>query len=395
MKIKAPEDVKEYIRSKFILSHTGEVIYRRDKNPQFGTCAKFNGNNYSKSYVKDVLEGRDPDLSVLFDKVDGKLFRNQDPVWSTRKGTEVTSNGATVCGVKVLNTGGTATKPVATKPVATKPGEPIAPDYYKAIEVPEHIKRLIHYKFKVKDGAVCYSKSEIAAEKTNLAGHRYSNSYILAVLKGEKPNLESLFTISKGCRIRNDDPVWGKYKNTKSTKSFYSICGETVPVKLVDPPIPRPDDFAWLADMVKQSDGTFSYKGGKPAPAHRIGDIIYSAGFIRRTKEGEVFTQDNKPPVPAYLFKHVWVPGNSPVIMTSDDETFWPGNLRLREILEGDKYIINSFIYTGEEIIRKVNRDESCVWDLDKFLKRAKEIYPEAEIVANIPLSDREETGEI
>ena len=69
MKIKAPEDVKEYIRSNFWLNN-GEVEYKRDTNPQFGTCAKFNHNSYSKSYIKDVLEGRDPDLSVLFDRVD-------------------------------------------------------------------------------------------------------------------------------------------------------------------------------------------------------------------------------------------------------------------------------------------------------------------------------------
>ena len=98
MKVKAPEDVKEYIRSKFVLSQ-GEVVYKRNTNPQFGSYAKFNSNTYSKGYVKDVLEGKDPDLSALFEQTDGVLFRSNDPVWGTRKGTEVT---AIVCGVKVL-----------------------------------------------------------------------------------------------------------------------------------------------------------------------------------------------------------------------------------------------------------------------------------------------------
>ena len=57
--------------------------------------------------------------------------------------------------------------------------------------------------------------------------------------------------------------------------------------------------------------------------------------------------------------------------------------------------IFSSFIYTGEEIIRQVSRDKSCIWDLDTFIYIAKDVYPDEEVVANIPLSDREETGEI
>ena len=57
--------------------------------------------------------------------------------------------------------------------------------------------------------------------------------------------------------------------------------------------------------------------------------------------------------------------------------------------------MINGFIYTGEEIIRQVSRDKTCIWDLDTFRGIAEDVYPGASIVANIPLSDREETGEI
>jgi len=102
MKVKAPEDVKEYIRSKFVLSQ-GEVVYKRNTDPKFGSYAKFNSNTYSKGYVKDVLEGKDPDLSGLFEQINGTLFRSNDPVWGTRKGVEVTKSGTIICGIKVLN----------------------------------------------------------------------------------------------------------------------------------------------------------------------------------------------------------------------------------------------------------------------------------------------------
>lgn len=390
----ASEYVKEYIKDRFRIRNR-EVVYIKGDKP-FGAYATIDGMHYSRSYVQQVLEGKDPDISDLFELRDGVICRSQDPIWGSFKGKAI--NSAKVCGVSISKEGFQVLEVAAPNP---EPVEPQTPDeYYKAIEVPEHIKRLIKYKFKLRNGKAYYrhkttdSGGLLELRSTKLAGRNYSSSYILAALKEEKPNLESLFTVQDGYRYRNDDPVWGKYKNTRVSKES-SVCGEIVPAKVSSPSIPRPDDFAWLADMVQQPDKTFSYKGEESALAHRINGVIYSAGFIRRTKEGEVFTQDNRPPVPAYLFKHVKVPGNSPVIMTSDEETYWPGNLRLNEIEEKEVYMINGFIYTGEEIIRKVNRDKSCIWDLDTFIDIAIDTYPGAEVVANIPLSDREETGEI
>lgn len=324
MKVKAPEDVKEYIRSKFVLSQ-GEVVYKRNTDPKFGSYAKFNSNTYSKGYVKDVLEGKDPDLSGLFEQINGTLFRSNDPVWGTRKGTEVTKSGAIVCGVKVSSDGSIREKPGKPKESTQK-----KINYYEAVEVPEHVKRFIEYKFKLKDGVVIYkhrttpSGNPLKLDKTNIAGHRYAYSYVLAVLKGEKPNLELLFTIQNGYRIRNDDAVWGIYKNKKSSKSFYSTCGEIVPVNVEDSAITRPPEFEWLADMVRvETPGSrYSYAylyEGNTALAHRINGVIYSAGFITSMKAGEV---TERPPIPAYLFRRVRLDfgDGSYVTMTSDDE---------------------------------------------------------------------------
>ena len=399
MRTKAPSDVVEYIRSKFQLIRD-EVTYKKNENPPFGTSAKFNGNTYSKSYVKDVLEGRDPDLSVLFDEKDGALFRNNDPVWSTRKGNEVTKSGTIVCGVKVLSDRTIVGKPVAkVKEASTDSGA--STDYYKAIEVPKHIKRLIQHKFKLRNGVVVYkhkttdSGNPKLLENTHLAGHRYSASYVLAVLKGEKPNLETLFTIQDGCRVRNNDPVWMDYKNTKSSKSFYSTCGETVPVKMTAPAIPRADDFAWLAEMVPQGK-LFSYKG-ETKKAYWINGVIYSTGFIRETLAGKEFTQEDRPPIPAYLYKRVRLDfgDGSFVTMTSDDEDFWPKNSKLLEIRDNKEYMINGFMYSGEEIIRQVSRDSSCRWSWEHFYQVARDLYPDDELVANIKLDDSEFTGEM
>ena len=101
MKIKAPEDVKELIKNKFMLK-MGKAVKKDGTMPGF---TLINKRNYSMSYVKDVLEGKDPDLSVLFDIKDGQLFRNQDPVWAMFKGTKVSEKGAKICGVLVTQEG--------------------------------------------------------------------------------------------------------------------------------------------------------------------------------------------------------------------------------------------------------------------------------------------------
>ena len=396
------EYVKEYIKDRFRIRNE-EVVYIKGDKP-FGAYATIDGMHYSRSYVQQVLEDKNPDISDLFELRDGVVCRSQDPIWGSFRGKAI--NSAKVCGVSITKEGFQVLEEKPREPTPVPEPTQAPDDYYKAIEVPEHIKRLIKYKFKLRNGKAYYrykttdSGGLLELKFTKLAGRNYSSSYILAVLKEEKPNLESLFTVQDGYRYRNDDPIWGKYKNTKVSKES-SVCGEIVPAKVSSPSIPRPDDFAWLADMEKRStpgakyDYAYSYKGGEPTLAHRIYGVIYSTGFIDRMKAGEIFTQETRPPVPAYLFKHVKVPGNSPVIMTSDDETVWPGDLRLNEIKEREVYMINGFIYTGEDIIRKVSKTKSCIWDLDTFLEIAEDIYPGREVVANIPLSDREETGEI
>ncbi len=101
MKVKAPSDVVEYIREKFQLVDR-KVVKNDGSIPSFTIINK---RNYSMSYVKDVLEGKDPDLSVLFDTIEGELYRNQDPVWAMYKGKKVSDKGVKVCGVMVTQEG--------------------------------------------------------------------------------------------------------------------------------------------------------------------------------------------------------------------------------------------------------------------------------------------------
>ena len=255
MKIKAPEDVKEYIRSKFVLSCTGEVRYKRDKNPQFGTCAKFNGNNYSMSYVKDVLEGKDPDLSVLFDTIEGKLYRNQDPVWSIYKGTKVSEKGAKICGVLVTQEG---IKEILERPVFHK----IEPKHIElkrdtlALEplvASEYERWCINDRFRLKEGEVVYFRGDKPfGDSTTIDGMRYSKSYVQQVLEGKDPDISDLFELRDGVIYRNQDPFWGQAKGTPFKLSI--ICGgifiakgcvETEPEQL-EPEQSEPEDRANL-----------------------------------------------------------------------------------------------------------------------------------------------------
>lgn len=390
------EYVKEYIKDRFRLRNR-EVVYIKGDKP-FGNFMTIEHMRYSKGYVQQVLEGKDPDISDLFELRDGVICRSQDPLWGSFKGKPVVSTN--VCGVLVTKEG---FQILEEKPREPTPGPD---DYYKAVEVPEHIKLLINHKFKMIDDEVYFKRETTASgapKKLNFArlvGRVYASSYVLSVLKGEKPNLETLFTIKDGFRYRNNDPVWQTYKGTRVNNPS-SICGELVPGKVSSPSITRAGDFDWLADMEKRStpgakyDYAYSYKGEEPTLAHRINGVIYSTGFIDRMKAGETFTQGTRPPIPAYLFKKVRLDfgDGSEVVMTSDDDV-WRRN-KLEEILELECYIINGFLYEGEDIIKKVSRTKSCTWSWEEFYDIAKFLYPDNELVANIKLDDSEFTGEM
>ena len=115
MRVKAPSDVVEYIRSKFKLIK-GKVVKNDRSTPGFIVVNK---RKYPMSYVKDVLEGKDPDLSVLFDTIDGELYRNQDPFWCIDKGKKVSDKGSKICGVLVTKEGVTEIPPMKPRPVRT------------------------------------------------------------------------------------------------------------------------------------------------------------------------------------------------------------------------------------------------------------------------------------
>ena len=221
MKIKAPEDVKEYIRSKFLLNN-GEVEYKRDTNPQFSTYAKFNHSSYSKSYIKDVLEGKDPDLSVLFDIKDGKLYRNQDPVWDTRKGTEVTNNGAAVCGVIVTNGGVSSLifKQSKLKHIELK-RDTLA---LEPIVASEYVQWCIKDRFRLQEGEVVYIEGDKPfGGYTCINNMWYSKGYVQQVLEGKDPDISDLFELRDGVIYRSQDPIWGRAKGCPFKLAI--ICG--------------------------------------------------------------------------------------------------------------------------------------------------------------------------
>ena len=255
MRVKAPSDVIEYIRSKFQLIN--DEVACICPNSSIGPRARFNHNSYSKSYIKDVLEGKDPDLSVLFDIKDGKLFRNNDPVWGLgRAGVEVTSNGTSICGVKVFNTG--AIKEILERPVFHK----IEPKHIElkrdtlALEplvASEYERWCINDRFRLKEGEVVYFRGDKPfGDSTTIDGMRYSKSYVQQVLEGKDPDISDLFELRDGVIYRNQDPFWGQAKGTPFKLSI--ICGgifiakgcvETEPEQL-EPEQSEPEDRANL-----------------------------------------------------------------------------------------------------------------------------------------------------
>ena len=242
MKTKAPEDVKEYIREKFMLK-MGKAVKKDGTMPGF---TLINKRNYSMSYIKDVLEGRDPDLSVLFDRVDGELYRNQDPIWVGYKGTKVSDKGVKVCGVMVTQDG---IKEILEKPVFKR----VEPQYIELkqatpvlepLVASEYVQWRIKDRFRIKNGEVVYAKnSEPFGDYTSINNMRYSKGYVQQVLENKNPDVSNLFEFREGVICRSQDPIWGlnKGKRVKYTK----VCGAIFAIEgYVMPEQSEPEDRA-------------------------------------------------------------------------------------------------------------------------------------------------------
>lgn len=222
MIVKAPEDVKELIKNKFALK-MGKAVKRDGTIPGFTIINK---RNYSMSYVKDVLEGKDPDLSVLFDTKDGQLFRNQDPVWAMFKGTKVSEKGAKICGVLITQEG---IKEILERPVFNK----IKPKHIELkqstlaldpLVVSEYERWCIKDRFCIKNGEVVYRRdSEPFGDYTSINYMRYSKGYVRQVLENKNPDISDLFELSEGVICRSQDPIWGRFKSKPVT--YAKVCG--------------------------------------------------------------------------------------------------------------------------------------------------------------------------
>ena len=225
MKVKAPSDVVEYIRSKFQLVD-GKVVKNDGSIPSFTIINK---RNYSMSYVKDVLEGKDPDLSVLFDTIDGELYRNQDPIWSIFKGKIVTSNGSKICGVLVTKEGVTEIPPMKPRPEFKR----VEPQYIELkqatpvlgpLVASEYEQWRIKDRFRLKNGEVVYAKnSEPFGGYTSINNMRYSKGYVQQVLENKNPDVSDLFELREGVVCRSQDPIWGLNKGKRVT--YTKVCG--------------------------------------------------------------------------------------------------------------------------------------------------------------------------
>ena len=222
MRVKAPSDVVEYIKEKFTLS-MGKVIKHDGTMPGF---TLINKRNYSMSYIKDVLEGKDPDLSVLFDIKDDKLYRNQDPVWSIYKGTKVSDKGAKVCGVLVTQEG---IKEILERPVLKR----VDPQYIELKQATPVLEPLvaseyeqwrIKDRFRLKNGEVVYIKGDKPfGTYTSINNMRYSKGYVQQVLENKNPDVSDLFEFREGVICRSQDPIWGLNKGKRV--KYIKVCG--------------------------------------------------------------------------------------------------------------------------------------------------------------------------
>ncbi len=204
MIVKAPNDVVEYIKEKFTMA-MGKVIKHDGTVPSFTIINK---RNYSMSYIKDVLEGRDPDLSVLFDIKDGELYRNQDPVWAMYKGTKVSEKGAKICGVLVTRD---SIREIYNNQETTS--GPKAAPALEPLVAPDHVKSYIKDKFRMKNGEAVYKiKDGPFGAYASIDGMHYSKGYVQQVLEGKNPDISDLFESINGVICRSQDPIWGSFK---------------------------------------------------------------------------------------------------------------------------------------------------------------------------------------
>lgn len=350
--IKPDQKVREEIFRKFKMQGD-RVVYSNGK--PCGSFAVINNSNYSLGFIKDVLELRTPNVSNLFVEKEDGYYRSQDPVWGNRKNTKVTTTK--ICGITLnLEVG-----------FEGNYEDLESHRYYDALEVPKVLVSMIKKDFKLINNVLYKGDQKvehyatIGKHKTIYPGNRYPVEFLTAVLKNEKPNLNFLFSVDKGLRVRSSHPIWEDNAGKVCSGSTYKISGYEIPK---DIRAFNPHKYGWL-DRVEiiQEDTTRIKYGDQVGITLNVNGIVYTRKYILELLNGN----DTKPdisPLFARVGKYVLF-GNLPC---------W-GNRNLEIVKEDEQILINDYSYC----LKDINLDSCNRVNKDVFLAVIRDRFSDAE----------------
>ena len=163
-------------------------------------------HNIPQEVVDMVKSEAQVDIGFLFKMVDDELWRTDHKYWGANKDRQVKSVLSNVISAQI-------------DPADYRTQEVVPLDY-----TPEPF-------------IIKYFKQNKKATKLTWANNislRFSDEVLEQIRNDEQPNLDHLFDVKDGLRIRNDHPIWAGATGTSSS-GYYEVCRVRVPVKASKP----------------------------------------------------------------------------------------------------------------------------------------------------------------
>lgn len=294
---KVPSDIAKAVKSKFKI-HKGQVV-RLDESKCGSYAMPLKGRgNFPIEVVRHILAGvSNVDLMPFLELKEDGLYRNSDPVWGSYKDKKINSR-FTICG---------ETYEIKDEdiPYTGDYEQELAYQYYNDIEIPNSYRNLIKKNFVIQDGGI-FQRVTNASVTTleevehyatlygNFVNHRIPVEFIEDVLENRPINVNKLFAIVNGIRVRNEHPIWGNNMNTSIRKGDYLVANIVVPKKVGQ--IDKSCEFDWLEetslyyrpeDKIKYAKPRVQYRDQK-GMAIRVGTNIYTSNYVKNLLEGKI-----------------------------------------------------------------------------------------------------------
>lgn len=358
---KVPMDIVKAVKSKFKIARGQVVRLDETKCGSYAMPIKGRGN-FPIEVVRYILAGVSSiDLMPFLEIKEDGLYRNEDAAWGSYKGKKINSQ-FTLCG---------ETYEVKDEDIPYTGNYEQDPSYqyYNNVEIPSVYKNLIKKNFVIQHGEVFkrITKANVttleeveyyATLYNSFINHKIPVEFIEDVLADRPININILFSVVNGIRVRNEHPIWGNHTNTSIKKGSYLVANIVVPKRVGQ--IDKSCEFDWLEetslyyrpeDKIKDAKPRVQYRDQK-GMAIRVDNNIYTSNYIKNLLEGRIVEESAY----AVLVKY------GEQIFTSDHQC-WGDNTFTLIDWDNPPTVNNRKVKPSDDVVFAVTRNELLeVW---------------------------------